>query len=70
MKQKQIKVDNTDLILAISLFQKLHPYTEILGISKEKWNDLMENKAFDVFVFKTNKTNIKIRTDNIIDKLF
>lgn len=67
---KQIKVDNTDLILAISLFQKLHPYTEILGISKEKWNDLMENKTFDVFVFKTNKTNIKIRTDNIIDKLF
>lgn len=67
---KQIKTDNTDLILAITLFQKLHPYTEILGIAKEKWNDLANNKIFDVFVFKTNKSNIKIRVDNIIDKLF
>ena len=64
------KIINNDLLLAITLFQNKHPYTEILSINKEKYIDFTTNKYFDVFIFKTNKNIVKIRVDDTINKLF
>ena len=72
MEQKKLNIlkCNNDLVLAINLFQKLHPYTEILGISKEKYVDFSNNDTFDVYLFKTAKKVFKITTYQIIEKLF
>ena len=67
---KKKKVNNNDLLLAITLFQSKHPYTEIVNISKENYIDLVTDTKFDVYVFKTNKNTIKLRVDNVAQKLF
>ena len=63
---QHIKTDNNDLIMAIALFQKLHPYTEILSITKEQWDDFSKDNTFDVFVFQTAKTTIRLSTYQIL----
>lgn len=68
--RKKKRVNNNDLLLAITLFQNKHPYTEIVNISKEQYIDLVTDTKFDVYVFKTNKNTIKIRVDNVAQKLF
>lgn len=54
-----------DFLLAISLFQKKHPYTEILSVSRDLWFDPASNNNFWAYAFKTNKSIIYIRVDNI-----
>ena len=66
---QEVKCDNVDLIMAISLFQKLHPYTEILSITKEKWDDFSKDNTFDVFVFQTAKTTVRLSTYQILQDM-
>lgn len=66
MKKKKLNLSNAnDFLLAVSIFQKKHPYTEILSISRERWYDPALDKNFWAYTFKTNKNTIYIRVDNI-----
>lgn len=55
-----------ELILAISLFQKQHPYTEIISVGRTKWYDPALDKNFWAYSFKTLKGTEYIRVDNIM----
>ena len=64
--KNKLKLSNAnDFLLAVSLFQKYHPYTEILSIGRESWYDPVLDKDCWAYAFKTNKNTIFIRVDNI-----